>query len=102
MALNNRRVIITGPAGSGKTRTLRTLIYNLEMNGIKYMVTSFTGKAVIRAKELNGIGDMAATMHRLLFTKYGDKMGEVKYVIFDEATMIDNWLMWAFITYFIV
>ncbi len=43
--------IITGPAGSGKTTTLRSLTNTLDKNGIKYTVSSFMGKAA-RARQL--------------------------------------------------
>lgn len=98
LSLNSNISIIDGSAGSGKTRTVRTLIKNLELAGLSYVVTSFTGKAVIRAKELNGIGDRAATMHRMIVGGYNP--GEFDVMIMDESTMTNNWLFWAFIKKF--
>lgn len=94
-ALNNNISIITGPAGSGKTTMLKELCKNLDMHGIKYAVCSLTGKAVVRAKQLGGLGDRAATMHRML---YGNAVnGDFKYLIIDEATMVNNKLMYDFL-----
>ena len=65
--------MITGPAGSGKTTTLKCLCHNYEINDVEYVVLSFTGKAVVRAKELNGLGDRAATIHRSILGSFEHK-----------------------------
>lgn len=94
-ALKHNISIITGPAGSGKTTTLKEICKNLEMNGIKYAVTSFTGKAVVRTKQLSGIGNRAATMHRMLSGKATNS--DFNYLIIDEATMTASELMYDFL-----
>lgn len=94
-ALKSNISIITGPAGSGKTTTLKEICKNLEMHGIKYAVTSFTGKAVVRTRQLSGIGNRAATMHRMLSGKACNS--DFKYLIIDEATMTSSELMYNFL-----
>jgi hypothetical protein len=94
MAMKENICIVCGPAGSGKTRTLRTIIHNLELQERTTIVTSFTGKAVVRAKQLNGIGENAATIHRIL---YGKGPQEFDDVIFEEASMISTPLLAKFI-----
>jgi len=90
MAMKENICIICGPAGSGKTRTLRSIIQNLELHECETIVTSFTGKAVIRAKQLNGIGDNAATIHRIL---YSSQFEEFDAMIFEESSMISTPLL---------
>ena len=97
-AMNSNFSIITGPAGSGKTTTLRELCKNLDIHGVKYAVTSLTGKAVVRAKEIGGMGERASTMHRMLFGSSQNK--EFDYLIIDEATMVNNELMYDFLMMF--
>lgn len=98
MALRENFSIIYGPAGSGKTTTIKTLLDNLAMRNISYVVTSFTGKAVRRACEANGIGDRAATMHRIL---YGSGPTDFEVLVIDESSMVDLCLIWAFCLRFI-
>lgn len=94
MTLKNSLSILCGAAGSGKTRTLGEIIKNFEIRGRKIIVTSFTGKAVNRASELNGLGENAATTHRIL---YGSGPQEFDTVIFEESGMNDMVLLWKFI-----
>jgi hypothetical protein len=97
MVMRENVSVLCGPAGSGKTRTLRTIIQNFELQGLRTVVTSFTGKAVIRARQLNGIGKDAATMHRII---YGSGPQEFDVVIFEESSMISTSLLSEFIKKF--
>lgn len=101
MALKENISIICGPAGSGKTRTLRTIIENLELQQESEddatVVTSFTGKAVIRARQLNGIGQNAATIHRILCGRGPQQFGTV---IWEESSMNATPLVAKFIKKF--
>lgn len=99
MALTNNFSLATGPAGSGKTTTVRTITYNLDQNdNVKCAITSFTGKAVIRVKQMGGIGNRAATTHRMIHGRAENI--DFNYVIWDEATMTYMRLFWWFIRAF--
>ena len=98
MALKNNVCILCGSAGSGKTRTLGQVIRNLELRGRRVVVTSFTGKAVSRAMELNDLSeDMAATTHRIL---YGRGPQEFDDVVLEESGMYEMMLLYQFIRAF--
>lgn len=97
LCMDKNCVIIEGPAGSGKTTIIKTLMYNFDVRCVKYFVTSFTGKAVHRAKEANCIEDAAATMHRVL---YGGYDVEFDVLIIDEISMVDVELTWFFLEHF--
>lgn len=86
--------ILTGPAGSGKSTTIKSITDTLDLNKIKYAVTSFTGKAVQRAKQLNGLGDRAATFHRMIYGRARNM--EFDVLLVDEATMTDARLLHSF------
>lgn len=94
-AMNNNISIITGPAGSGKTTLLKELCHNLEIHNLKYAVASFTGKAVVRARQMGGLGERAATLHRML--SGNSPNADFMYLIIDEATMTSNELMYEFL-----
>lgn len=97
-ALTHRLSIITGSAGTGKTTTLKAILYSLGKNGLTYCLCAPTGKAAKRMTEVTG--KEAKTIHRLLEV---DKFGKFKrndeepldsdFVIVDEATMVDVFLM---------
>lgn len=61
-ALDHKVCIITGPAGTGKTTCLDEVIYNLDLQGERYLVCSFTGKAVARIREVTRTRD-PSTIH---------------------------------------
>lgn len=90
--------IITGGPGTGKTQSLNAI---REVIGYLYPDAKIagcapTGKAAIRMKETSGLA--ASTIHKLLhITPDNDwvEQGvlEYDYVIVDETTMVDTWLM---------
>jgi exodeoxyribonuclease V alpha subunit len=97
-AFKNNVSIITGAGGSGKTSTLKELIYNLEKNEISYRVGSFTGKAVSRIREVTGKKE-PATLNKMISTekKGGGKEGKkFKCLILDESSMITSELLCEF------
>lgn len=59
-----RCVAITGPAGSGKTTIIQTVVEALEDAGYKVAVAAPTGKAARRIREATGLD--AVTIHMLL------------------------------------
>jgi ATP-dependent exoDNAse (exonuclease V) alpha subunit len=50
-ALNDHICIITGGAGTGKSRICREIVDNFEKRGLSIAATSFTGKAVMRLNQ---------------------------------------------------
>lgn len=101
-ALSHNVSIVTGSAGSGKTRVLGQIIYNLELQNLPYMVCSFTGKAVARIREVTK-SIVPSTMHRLIHNAKKDKkLAEMEYehVVFDETSMITTELLYDFLQIF--
>lgn len=94
--------IITGGAGCGKTTLIKQLIRNFKANNEKFLLTSFTGKAVLRIKETLGSGDFECqTLHRIIHKKRSGQHVENFYnLVIDECSMISTELMWEFFTYF--
>ena len=64
-ALDHKVCIVTGPAGTGKTRCLGQILHNYELRGITYAVGAFTGKAVARIREVTKRRN-PSTIHRLI------------------------------------
>jgi exodeoxyribonuclease V alpha subunit len=85
--VGNKYVILTGPAGSGKSTILRKLYKESEFKEhLKIAVTALTGKAA------SLLGPNAQTLHSLLgFRKGGFTVKKLDYgiVIVDEASMMD-------------
>lgn len=61
-ALDHKVCIITGAAGTGKTTCLDEVIRNLDLQGERYVVCSFTGKAVARIRQVTKTRD-PCTIH---------------------------------------
>jgi len=98
-ALTENMSVITGGAGTGKTTVIKELVNNFEIHGIPYMVTSFTGKAVARLREVLK-SKLPMTMHCIL-SRY-DIYKELKweYLIIDEISMVTTRLMYDFLRVF--
>jgi len=90
-AMRKSVTIITGGAGTGKTRTLGELVKNLELNEIKYHIMTFTGKASSRIRSLTGYE--SHTIHRTL----SDFPDDIQHVIIDETSMMETLLFGRFI-----
>jgi exodeoxyribonuclease V alpha subunit len=110
-ALDHTLCIVTGSAGTGKTRVLSQILHNLELRNITYAVCSFTGKAVARIREVTKRRN-PATMHRLIANSRKDKTAprvsssslekipessEYEHLIIDEASMVTTELMYDFL-----
>ena len=106
--LHNRVSVLLGPAGTGKTTLLKTLLQNLTAAGTWHpALAAPTGKAARRMRETtkgDGIDIPAKTIHRLLqavprgdggfmFLRDEDNPLEENFIIIDEASMIDVRLM---------
>lgn len=90
-ALSHHLSVITGGPGTGKSRIICEIIKMYDSLKETYVVSSFTGKAVARIKELGGKVH-AATIDRLI-TK-GD--ASFSHLIIDEASMVTSELMSRF------
>ncbi len=93
MIFENNVSIITGAAGTGKTRCIKEIIHNLERNGIQYKMASFTGKAVSRIREVTEKDD-PMTLHMMISKKGKDTSFSI--LILDEASMITSELLYEF------
>jgi exodeoxyribonuclease V alpha subunit len=94
--------IVTGGPGTGKTHTIKTILKAALRNGWTVALTAPTGRAAKRMEEATG--HKASTMHRLL--AYSPEGGfkfneqtplECDLIIVDESSMIDVWLLAAFL-----
>lgn len=95
--LNSNLSIITGGAGTGKTTVIRQIVENCDRLGIKYFVTSFTGKAVARLKEVIG-NNSPITMHMMIAKK--DTIESFDHLIIDEISMVTCDLLYTFFVNF--
>lgn len=99
--MQNKVSIITGGPGTGKTTLIKRLIYVLEDNKIRFRLAAPTGRAAKRMFE--STGKSTETLHRLLeftpatmnFTRNETNGLELDFLIVDEASMIDVFLMHA-------
>ena len=97
--LQNKITIITGGPGTGKTTLIKKLLDVLDINKIQFKLAAPTGRASKRMFE--GTGRSSLTLHRLLefrpqtmsFTKNEHNALELDFLIVDEASMIDTFLM---------
>ncbi|MFA5306808.1 MAG: ATP-dependent RecD-like DNA helicase [Candidatus Babeliales bacterium] len=99
--LQNKATIITGGPGTGKTTLVKRLIHTLETNHVRFKLAAPTGRAAKRLFE--STGKNTETLHRLLeftpgamtFARNENNALELDYLIVDEASMIDVFLMHA-------
>lgn len=95
-AMHNNISIMTGPAGTGKTTSIKDLIANLQMQHVEFQSCSFTGKAVSRIRYVTKVN--AQTMDRMIATS--DQIVPFQFLIIDEASMVSVNLMSRFIRSF--
>ena len=93
-AILNPISVITGGPGTGKTTCLKALILLLEAKGLRYALTSPTGRAAKRLSEATERS--ASTIHRLLGYSPNQGFGfdeqhplRINFLIIDEASMLD-------------
>lgn len=98
-ALKNQLSIVTGGPGTGKTTLIKQLLSILDANKVQYHLAAPTGRAAKRLTE--STHKFAATIHRLLefdvstmkFTHDEQNTLKTKFLILDETSMIDTFLM---------
>lgn len=94
--------IVTGGPGTGKSTCLRVALDRLDRRGVRYELSSPTGKAAKRLSEATG-GRRAQTLHRLLefhpgrggFQRHSANPLGCDLVIVDESSMVDAQLFAA-------
>ncbi|MGD1997834.1 MAG: ATP-dependent RecD-like DNA helicase, partial [Candidatus Dependentiae bacterium] len=97
--LQNKISIITGGPGTGKTTLVKQLLETLKEYRVKVRLAAPTGRAAKRMFE--GTGMPTETLHRLLefspatmgFTRNEQNAIQADFLIVDEASMIDVFLM---------
>ncbi len=105
-ALASGVTLLTGGPGTGKTTVIRALIRIFEDMGLEVALAAPTGRAAKRMSEATS--HEAKTIHRLLGMGFAGEESEVaefsrdendpldeEVVIIDEASMIDNSLMYS-------
>ena len=89
LSLNNPISIITGGAGNGKTTVINELVINLVNMKRPYLLSSFTGKAVARIREVTATFSNVLTMHMILAKRL-----TTTHLIIDEASMVTSKLLY--------
>jgi len=95
-ALDHKISIIRGGPGTGKSSSVKEIVYNLRQRNVEYAICAFTGKAVAR---LRVILDSTIPMTFHLKMKK-QKSAKFQHLIVDEASMVTIELFYNFITRF--
>lgn len=102
-ALQNHISIVTGGAGCGKTTLIKQIIQNLIWKNKKFVLTAFTGKAVLKIKETvtGDLRDHCFTISRLIHKKkLHQEVPKFNILVIDEAGMVSSSLIYQFMLYF--
>lgn len=103
--LESKVLLITGGAGTGKSRSLATLTKLAQMRGRTVRLMAFAGKAADRLAEVLQADDIEApssTIHRALKATGSDSFNLGNFtediIIIDECSMIHNRLLHAVVS----
>jgi ATP-dependent exoDNAse (exonuclease V) alpha subunit len=107
-ALNNAVSVITGGGGSGKTTSIIEIVLNLEQRKMNFVIVSFTGKAVVRAKQVLRQAELSETMvetaytiHRSIYKGVHMDEDQITHLIIDETSMVTTELLSKFLSKFV-
>jgi exodeoxyribonuclease V alpha subunit len=130
MALTFPISFIIGGAGRGKSRVIKEIANNLQQRGVKFMMSSFMGKAVARLREICANGKIIVdghqslmdapldrpnknpldaknyitTLHRLLTLAMINpnhvRDNQIDHLIVDEVSMLYNGLIYSILIYY--
>jgi exodeoxyribonuclease V alpha subunit len=101
-AIKYRMSLISGGAGTGKTRTIQSIVSCYEAADLDVALAAPTGKAAKRMEEVTGRA--AFTLHRLLeydgvtFTRDAINRLDTDLIIVDEMSMTDSLLFARFLS----
>jgi hypothetical protein len=93
---NNNVVVLNGPAGSGKTSSVKSLIQMLNDNHLDFLMSCPSAKAAKVLEKYAGFP--ATTIHRMLgyqsggFTYRKENPLQADLIIIDESSMLDIFL----------
>ena len=102
-SLENHISVISGGAGCGKTTLIKNIIKNLEYRKVNYVLSSFTGKAVLRIKEVLGeeLSKNCYTLSLLIQKKkFNNNPPKFDTIVIDEASMISGSLIYEFLSFY--
>lgn len=95
-SLNSNVSMISGGAGTGKTKIIKTIVDNLNLRKENYALCSFVGKAVSVANKVLK-KEIGSTLDRLICKK---DVKTIKVLIVDESSMLSTELFYRFIKKF--
>ena len=103
-AMNSPISVITGGGGCGKTTSIVEIVKNFDLHNIRYAITSFTGKAVSRVREVlsqhgfsqTRIDKLTYTLHRGVYLASEDE-DDLTHLIVDEASMVTSDILVKFL-----
>lgn len=103
-SLNSAVSVITGGGGSGKTTSITEVILNLENHRVNFIIVSFTGKAVVRVRQVLRKAQLSETLveptftiHRAIYKGAHIPNEEVTHLIVDETSMVTTELLAEFL-----